>query len=242
MPIRTGDESFLGVLMLDTAFPRILGDAGNAASYPFPVTIFTVAGAGALDIVKADRPRDGLLADFLEGARRLEDEGAVALISTCGFLVHFQSQVAQAVRIPVMVSALSLYPLLRVACGDRPIGILTASATSLTGGALKAARIDPDHVHIAGFEGCAAFTGTILTTKATPAAEFDTATIGTYAVQSARALIEQNPDIGCILLECGNLPPYAPAIRAATGLPVFSIMDAARMLWSASESKLAGAH
>ena len=39
------------------------------------------------------------------------------------------------------------------------------------------------------------------------------------------------PDLGGFLLECGNLPPYADAIRAATGRPVFGILDAASLLW-----------
>lgn len=32
---------------------------------------------------------------------------------------------------------------------------------------------------------------------------------------------KQNPNIGAILLECSDLPPYAKAIQAVTGLPVF---------------------
>merc|ERR1740130_2541101 len=31
----------------------------------------------------------------------------------------------------------------------------------------------------------------------------------------------QHPKIRCFLLECTELPPYADAIRASTGLPVF---------------------
>ncbi len=232
------DTPFLGVLMLDTAFPRILGDAGNAASYPFPVRISIVDGAGALDIVKPGGPNDDLLEGFIEAARQLEEEGAIGLISTCGFLVHFQSRLAQAVNVPIIMSGLSLFPLLRSAVGNRPIGVLTASTASLTSGALDAAQIDPDQVHVAGFEGCPAFADTILTSEATPSQAFDAEAIEAYAVQNARKLIGQYPNIGCILLECGNLPPYAPAIRDATGLPVFSIMDAAHMFWSASEGQL----
>jgi len=35
----------LGILMLDTAFPRILGDVGNEQTWPFPVRIRRVHGA-----------------------------------------------------------------------------------------------------------------------------------------------------------------------------------------------------
>ena len=241
MPDQIGTKPFVGVLMLDTAFPRVLGDAGNVESYPFPVKITTVSGASAREIVRPGRPDDWLLTDFIAAALQLEAEGAIALISTCGFLVHFQEQLARAVKIPVMVSSLSLFPTLRHIVGHRPISIFTASATSLKNGALKAADIQAGQVQIVGFEDCTAFADAILNSKATTTAEFDCKAIRAFAVERAQAMITQTPDIGCILLECGNLPPYAPAIRAATGVPVFSILDVAQMFWSASERQLFGA-
>jgi maleate cis-trans isomerase len=64
--------------------------------------------------------------------------------------------------------------------------------------------------------------------------EFTRAILGnemTLDVEAARAdnvaaalqLQADNPDLGAIVLECTNMVPYAADIRAATGLPVFSI-------------------
>jgi len=36
-------------------------------------------------------------------------------------------------------------------------------------------------------------------------------------------LVARNPDLGAIVLECTNMPPYAADLAAATGLPVYDI-------------------
>ncbi|MEM9318255.1 MAG: aspartate/glutamate racemase family protein [Pseudomonadota bacterium] len=222
--------------MLDTTFPRIHGDAGNTSSYPYRAEIAVVSGAGAAAIVRPGHPRRDLLPAFKQAAKDLQAAGAVGLISTCGFLIHFQDEIAQAVDVPVMVSALSLFDTVRIATGGRPVGILTASATSLLDGGLQAAGIDGRAVHVAGLEDCAAFCDPILLGRDQPS--LDVAKIEASVVARAKALLVRHTQIGAFLLECGNLPPYAPAIRAATGKPVFSILDAARMLWEASECQL----
>ena len=37
------------------------------------------------------------------------------------------------------------------------------------------------------------------------------------------AWVAAHPEVGAVLLECTNMPPYAADIAAATGRPVFSI-------------------
>jgi Asp/Glu/hydantoin racemase len=216
--------------MLDTRFPRILGDAGNVDSYKFPARIHVVTGAGSLDIVKDAQPPEQMITAFCNAARHLEAEGAFAIISTCGFLITIQDRIADAVNIPVMVSSLSLYPKIHAKYDGRPIGILTASSKNLGGGALRAARIDPLNVHITGMENCIAFTNAILQPKDKQPEMILSTQIERFAVEKALSLIDKNPDISAILLECGNLPPYAEAITSATGRAVYSILDGAEQL------------
>ncbi len=233
----TSQTPFLGILMLDTAFPRIPGDAGNINSYPFPAQIRCVTGAGSLDVVSASGPSDTLTEVFISAAQELKDEGAVGLVSTCGFLVHRQKEIASAVGIPTILSGLSLFPVLRLAMGQIPIAILTASADSLTTGTLQAADIPAEEVRVAGFDDCPAFSRAILTAKDTQPDQLDSATIEAFAVTKAQTLVAETPEIGCILLECGNLPPYANAIRVAVQRPVYSILDAAALIWAGSKSQ-----
>jgi hypothetical protein len=66
----------VGILMLDTRFPRIVGDMGNARTFPFPVRYHRVAGADPDRVVR--RGAERLLPAFVEGARALEAEGVGA--------------------------------------------------------------------------------------------------------------------------------------------------------------------
>src|SRR6266480_815142 len=89
----------VGILMLDTRFPRIPGDMGNAATFPFPVRYHRVAGAVPDLVVR--RGAEGLLPAFVDGARQLEREGVGAITTNCGFLIKFQRDLAAAVKVPV---------------------------------------------------------------------------------------------------------------------------------------------
>lgn len=221
---------FIGILTLDTAFDRILGDAGNPDSYHLPAKAVVVQNAGSTDIVRNGKPDPVLLAAFCEAAQKLEAEGAIALTSTCGFLVTAQDDIARSVSIPVMVSALSLFPVVQAIHGGRPIGILTASSEHLGPAVLGAVNIQPDQVVIAGLQDVPEFAASILVPKSQQVHEIRQTEIQSAVVTKARHLCQSRPDIGAFLLECGNLPPYARAIEDATGKPVYSILDGARIL------------
>jgi hypothetical protein len=221
---------FLGILMLDTNFPRILGDAGNVDSYAVPARTRVVSGAGSLDIVKNGQPSERLIDAFCAAAKQLEEEGAFAIVSTCGFLITIQDIISKAVNIPVMVSALSLYPMILSELNGGAVGILTASRKDLGDTLLKAAAIDPSTVCVAGMEECVAFSGAILQQKEHQSTELSSAEIEQYVVKQALNLLKGDPNISAFLLECGNLPPYAQAISLASGRLVFSILDGAKHL------------
>jgi hypothetical protein len=42
-------------------------------------------------------------------------------------------------------------------------------------------------------------------------------------LEAGRRLVSRHPEVGAIVLECTNMPPYAAALRAALGLPVHDI-------------------
>src|SRR5829696_2940012 len=89
----------LGILMLEARFPRILGDMGNARTWPFPVFYRVVKGASPERVVLEGAR--GLLPDFLAAAEELVRLGAEAITTNCGFLSLFQREIAAHVGVPV---------------------------------------------------------------------------------------------------------------------------------------------
>ena len=42
-------------------------------------------------------------------------------------------------------------------------------------------------------------------------------------LEAGRRLVAKEPSLGAIVLECTNMPPYAAALQAEIGLPVYDI-------------------
>ncbi len=213
-------QAALGILLLDTRFPRIPGDIGNPSSYPYPVRLRVVQGATVPRVVSRSLDR-GLLEPFVDAARALEQEGVRAITTSCGFLVLFQDELARQVRVPFFASSLLQIPLV-YRLVQRPIGIITADAGSLTPGHLRAAGVDPAvQVHIAGLEACSAFASAILHDGST----LDPVAVEAEVAEVAHQLVRTEPAIGAVVCECHNLAPYGPAIQRATSRPVFDIFS-----------------
>ena len=53
--------------------------------------------------------------------------------------------------------------------------------------------------------------------------ELDAGLAEAATVAAALRLAHRHPEVGAIVLECTNMPPYAEAVRGATGLPVHDI-------------------
>ena len=211
----------LGILMLDTHFPRIRGDGGNAESYPFPVLIQRVRGASVERAVRSDPM--ALLAPFIRGGEALVSEGCCAITTTCGFLAPLQEALSSALRVPVATSALLECERAAHLTGG-PIGVLTIAASALTPTHLRAARV-PENTPIATVEG-GSFARSILR----DGDALDVKAARDEHVTAAAELVRKHPTIRAIVLECANMPPYADAIAAETERPVFTVLTMAAHL------------
>ncbi len=221
--VRKNAESYghdIGVLLIDCRTPFIPGDVGNASSYSYPVLYRTVPDV-TLDrlIEQGDLSLTGKV---IETAQALQAAGVTAIASDCGYMMHFQEQVAAAVSIPVMLSSLLQLPFISSLLGpDRAVGIVCANRRRLTDELLEKANPNARlPVHVAGLENCPNFRGPILDETDT----LDSDAIENEVVGTAEALCNEHPEIGAILLECSNLPPYAHAVQARTRRPVFDFL------------------
>ncbi len=207
----------VGILMLEAQFPRIPGDMGNALSWDFPVHYKIVRGASPDLVVR--QGATGLLPEFITAAQELVADGVDGITTNCGFLSVFQTDIAAAVGVPVATSSLMQVGMVNALLppGKRA-GILTISGSTLTPAHLEAANVPAD-TPIGSTEGGTEFTRAILGNEL----ELDVEAACHDNVQAALDLQAWHPDLGALVLECTNMVPYARAIRAATGLPTFSI-------------------
>ena len=206
----------LGILMLDTRFPRIEGDIGNPVSFDFPVIFRTLAGISPADAVAAlpDRPR--VLTALAANAAALAAQGAIGLSTSCGFLALYQKELERLSPVPVETSALLLIARL----AGRRVGVITASAANLTPAHLKAVGA-PGDTPVEGLPTDGSFAATFLRNGLT----LDRDAVEREAVAAGRALLRKHPGIDTVVLECTNLPPYKAALQKALGIPVHDVLD-----------------
>jgi hypothetical protein len=206
--------------MLETQFPRVLGDIGNPASFVMPVVHRVVAGASPQRVVRERDP--ALLQPFIDAARQLVDEGASAITTSCGFLVQFQQAMQAALPVPVWTSSLLKLPELSAP------GVITVDVLSLGASHLRAAGADAA-VPVVGL----AADGHLQRALLDDLPDIDAQRAEADVVDAAQRLVARWPTVREIVLECTNMPPYAKAVARATRRPVHHILSLLHERWNA---------
>lgn len=220
----------LGVMMLDTRFPRPPGDVGNAQTYDYPVFYEVVDGADPVRVVREQDPE--LLDPFVDAAQHLVDRGAVAITTGCGFLLMFQDEItARIPDVPLYTSSLLQIPLVKTMIApDQKIGILSADENSLDQIDHPVLTENQDRLVYEGVADSGAFQDVIIEqTNST----LDLDVVGEDVVAAAERLVD-GENIGAIIFECTNLRPYVEEVQDATGLPIFDYLTLSDMAWRAA--------
>ena len=207
----------IGIIVMDCQIPFPPGTPGNASTFGFPVLYEVVRGATMDSLIYSPDAR--LAEPFLEAGRRLVAQGVRAVFGNCGFMILFQEIIADELPVPVFMSSLLQLPLAaRGLSRGQAVGIISASAASLTPRHMEIALGDAQVAfHITGLEDRPAFKAAVHD----QCGELDFDAVEAEVVAASCDLVAAHPEIGALLFECTDLPPYAHAVQKTTGLPVF---------------------
>lgn len=207
----------IGILQLWAHLPFFPGNVSNAYTYDFPVKFIEVKGSGIDNILAGDM---SLVDNIVAAAKQLEMDGCRAICANCGFFGHYQKLVADQLDVPCYLSSMVQVPWVLVGLKSyQKVGIMTANKNTLTKSLFEACSISEElqkRCVVYGAQDEEEFPN-ILTGKG----GLDYDKVGDELSGIAHRMIEENPDIGAILLECTDMPPYAHRLQAELNLPVY---------------------
>jgi hypothetical protein len=216
---RTYHGVSIGILMVRTRFRRFPGDIGHAGTWPFPVQYKIVEEATPQRMTRIHER--SLLEPFKRAAQELIDGGIDGIATSCGFLAHYQQELADWSPVPVAASSLLQYPMAtRLIASGKRVGILSFDGDALQGAYLQSTGIPAD-TPVAGMPPDSEFVRAIL--EDDDSVSFSKLRDEVLAV--AGDFRKRHPDIGALLLECTNLAPFSADINEALGLPVFDVVS-----------------
>ena len=203
-----------GLLQLET----LKGNVTNPESYPFQVDMRQVEGACSETVIM--HPSQEVCDRFIEIGKEMQAEGIKAITGSCGFNAIFQKPISEAIDIPVFMSSLLQVPfVLQIIAPSKKIAVMTAYGSRLTAEHFSYCGVkDMSRIIVLGLENCSEWNA-IFENEDEPV---DMDLVEKEIMGTALGAVKDHPEIGAFVLECTDLPPFAPAIREATGLPVFS--------------------
>jgi hypothetical protein len=224
----TKDPARIGILCWEAGqVPRGLvqleslkGNSTNPDSYDFPVRFCRVRGANIQTIL--ENPDRGVLREMIVEARSMISDGVRAITTSCGFNAIFQKELASSLEVPVFTSSLLQVPLVHAMLGPKAeIGVITAKKAALKKEHLEAVGIHEEvPLRVFGLEKCPEW-GKICSD---PDLDIDLEAVEEEVTGAAEDAVREYPGIRAFVLECTDLPPFAPSIRRSTKLPVFDFI------------------
>jgi len=224
----------VGILILETQWPRVPGDVGHAATWPFPVLYKVVKGSSA-HLVVHEKSR-GLKQAFLDAARELVREGADGITTTGGFLGILQDELAECAGVPVASSSLMQIPLVqRLLPRGQRVGVLTVHGERLDAEHMAAAGAPLD-TPIMGTEHGKMFTQALLGNEL----DIDYQQAEQDVLDAGHRLLHDHPDVGALVLECHNMAPYSWRLQNELGIPVYDVYSFVRWFQAGLEPRQFG--
>ena len=212
----------VGIAMMDRRFPRPPGDMGNARSFDCPVLFDIVHGVAGMPAMSVEQT-DELFEPLLASCRRLVDQGASAITTTCGYAALLQDRIAAELPVTFAASSLVQIPTILSLLPRRArIGILAARGPGLTERHFRNTGVPEaalDRLHIIDLQKSPSFRAAILDRPGE--VPLDARKVRTELVELCTEAVERDLTISAFVAECANVGPYSAAIQAATDRPVW---------------------
>lgn len=214
----------IGIIVIDFDYAKLPGNVANATTFDFPVVYEVVS----FEIEDLFQGKPEILETILDAAKLLEKKGVRAIVGACGYFNHFQEQIKTAVSVPVFMSSVLQIPLIKMGLKtEQKIAVLVADGDGANREFFAKANVDVDDCIVQEIGSLDSF-APIRYNKP----YLDNARLRDDLVEIVTNLYQEHPEIGAVLLECSDLPPYASAIHACTGLPVFDFITLINWVYS----------
>ncbi len=215
-----------GIMGLHSWIPKPPGHVCNASTFPFPVRYLVVEGA---DQARVHGNDESLLPNIIATAKQLERDGCRFITASCGYFGHYQKEVADAVDAPVYLSSVIQIPWITVSLRkDQKVGVICADAPHFDYELFKSCRVsdkDADRCVIYGAQDKEVFS-----TLMHKPGHYDMRIVRKEICDLAVQMVQEHPEVGAILLECTDMPPYSADIQALTNLPVYDVATMIKFL------------
>lgn len=239
--IHTGKEQIMsgipiGIILLNVGYPIVPGNVANATTFNFPVRY--------AKLPRVDSPRlhtvdPTIIEDLVEAGLELERDGVRAIICSCGYFGYWQKELVERLHVPVYASSLIQIPFIKAGLKkDQKIGVLCAVERTFGPKLLEACSVyESDAIIVKCMEFEPEF-------SAIPRDRpyMNNAVARKELVEGAKSLVKEHPEIGAILLECSDMPPYAAAIQNELNLPVYDFTTMINMVCSSVLKKPVGGY
>ena len=206
----------VGILQLPANIPMMPGDMGNPTTFDFPVLYEWIEEIDPFWVL-ADKPHPVVLKKIIAACKRLTLQGVSSIIGNCGFFANYQPEVAESLDPGVQFfnGSLMQLPMLLTSVGsNKKVGVLTASKKLLMPSpALKNSGVsteDMKRVVVYGNED-----GEQMKRITGLTGSFNPKALEKELVDLATRMMKEHPDVGAMLLECTEFPPFAHAIQNA---------------------------
>ncbi len=95
---------------------ELRGNSTNPDSYSYPVLFQRIEGATWETVV--ENPDPTVLKNMIEQAKYYDEQGAAAILTSCGFNAIYQKKISREIHTPFYSSSLIQIPFIHAVIGD----------------------------------------------------------------------------------------------------------------------------